>query len=122
MLYRRGQVWWYKFRFAGRVVRESSKTDSKEIARRAELKRRRELEEGLRKREAPQMLKIAAAAWLEAKKPTLAPKSYQIERTNLGHLLPVLGQDLLTDIDPNDVSRYSADQAPREGGPQNGQP
>ena len=59
MLYRRGQVWWYKFKFAGRAFVESAKTSSKEIARRAELKRRRELEEGfhgLKKREAPQTL------------------------------------------------------------------
>jgi integrase len=109
MLYKRGQIWWYKFRFGGRLFPESAKTTSKDVARRAELKRRRELEEGfhgLRKREAPQTLKVAADAWLETKKPTLAPKSYVIEKTNLGHLLPVLGQRLLNDLNPSDVSRY----------------
>jgi hypothetical protein len=86
MLYRRGGVWWFKFRFAGRTFRESAKTTSKEIGRRAETKRRRELEEGyhgLKKREAPQALKAASDAWLEMKKPTLAAKSYLIEKTNL---------------------------------------
>ena len=47
----------------------------------------------------------SAETWLEFKKCALAPKSYQIERTNLGHLLPV-GQQLLSDIDAINVSRY----------------
>ncbi|HLG55521.1 MAG TPA: tyrosine-type recombinase/integrase, partial [Vicinamibacterales bacterium] len=83
--------------------------DSKELARRGEIKRRRELEEGflgLKKRQVPQTFKSASAAWLELKKPTVAPKTHQIERTNLGHILPVLGQKLLTDIDAADISRY----------------
>ena len=109
MLYRRGRVWWYRFMFAGRRFQESAKTTSKDVARRAFLKRRRELEEGvhgLKKRKAPQPLKVAAHAWLESKKPTIARKTYIIESTNLGHLLPELGHHLLTDIGPIDISRY----------------
>lgn len=109
MLYRRGATWWFKFKFAGRMFRESAKSNSKEVARRAELKRRRDLEEGyhgLKKRHAPQSLKVASDEWLEMKRPTLAPKSYLIEKTNLGHLLPVIGHSLLTDIRAEDVSRY----------------
>lgn len=120
MLYRRGRIWWYKFKFAKRVIQESSKSDSKDVARRAELKRRRDVEEGfhgLRKREPPQTLKAAAAAWLETKKPTLAPKSYLIERTNLGHLLPVLGQRLLNEIDASDVSRYQQHRLKEKAAP-----
>ena len=44
-VYKRGQVWWYEFIFAGRRVRESVKTHSKTVAKLAEQKRRRELEE-----------------------------------------------------------------------------
>jgi len=109
MLYRRGETWWWRIKFAGRTIRESAKTNSKELARRAETKRRRELEEGfhgLKKRQAPQSLKSASDAWLEMKRPTIAPKTYQIEKTNLSHILPSLGQKLLTDIDANDISRY----------------
>src|SRR5579872_4697500 len=39
-------VWWYDFIFAGKRIRESAKTTSKTLARMAEQKRRRELEEG----------------------------------------------------------------------------
>ena len=124
MLYRRGEAWWYKFKFAGRVFRESAKTNSKDLARRVELKRRRDLEEGyhgLRKRHAPQIVKQASEEWLEFKRPTLAPKSYLIEKTNLGHLLPVLGQKLLTDIRPDDQPLPTAPHQGK-GITKNGQP
>ena len=120
MLYRRGQVWWYKFKFAGRLFQESSKTTTKEVARRAELKRRRELDEGfhgLRKREAPQSLRTASDAWLELKKPTFAPKTYLIEKTNLGHILPILGQRLLSDLDAADISRYQQGRLKEKAAP-----
>jgi hypothetical protein len=45
-VFQRGKVWWYKFRFAGREIIESSKSRSKTVAREAEKQRRRELEEG----------------------------------------------------------------------------
>jgi hypothetical protein len=43
---KRTKVWYYKFIFAGRLVKESAKSTSKTVAREAEKKRRRELEEG----------------------------------------------------------------------------
>ena len=63
MLYRRGEVWWFRLKFAGTTIRESSKSRSKAIARRAERKRLQELEEGfngLRKRLAPLTFAVAA--------------------------------------------------------------
>ena len=45
-LYKRGDIWWYKFKFAGQTIRESSKSTSKTLARDAERARRRELEIG----------------------------------------------------------------------------
>ena len=46
-LFQRGDIWWYEFWFAGRRIRESSKSESKTVAKSAEKNRRRELEEGL---------------------------------------------------------------------------
>lgn len=109
MLYRRGGRWWFKFRFAGRLFREPAKSSSKTLARDAERKRRLQLEEGyhgLKKRQAPQTLKSAAAAWLEMKQPTIAAKTHRIEKTHLTHILPVLGDKFISDIEPDDISRY----------------
>lgn len=107
-----GKTWWYEFRFGGQKIRESAKTRSKTLAQRAEQKRRAELEEGyhgLKKRQGPKLFMVAAEEWLELKKPTLAPKSYIIEETNLRlHLLPVFGPKLISDIasDAKNVADY----------------
>jgi integrase len=109
MLYRRGQVWWYKFRFAGRVFRESTKTVSKTLARQAERKRHQKLEEaihGIRKRVAPVSFSVAADDWMKLKKPTWATKSYEVEERNLKHVKPVVGSFLLIDITAEDVADY----------------
>ncbi len=103
------KTWWYEFHFAGQKIRESTRSRSKTLAGRAQQKRKQELEEGyhgLKKRAVPRLLTVAAEDWLALKKPTLAPKSYVIERTNLRHLLPVFGRVLISDIEPEDVSKY----------------
>ena len=77
-IFRRGEVWWYKFQFAGQVFRESSKSESKTIARDAERSRRRELEGSYNRISKPrtaQLFSVAAEAWLGAKIAHLSPRS-----------------------------------------------
>jgi hypothetical protein len=69
-LYKRGDVWWYKFRFAGQMIRESSKSESKTVAKDAERVRRRELEESwnqIKRRKLPPLFSLAAADWLKTR-------------------------------------------------------
>jgi integrase len=110
-VYKRGKngTYYYDFEFAGQRIKESSKSRSKTIAIEAERKRRRELEEGFNgvgKRVQPKLFKIAAENCLAQKAHTLAPRSLLIERTNLKHILPVLGKLLLTDIGSDSVASY----------------
>jgi integrase len=110
-VYRRGDVWWYKFRFGGQMIRESSKSESKTIARDAERSRRRELEQGFNRIERHRsalLFSVAAEEWLTAKKAHLAPRSVVIERANLKHLTPFFGKMLLCDVRGEDVGRYQA--------------
>src|ERR1043166_3367964 len=103
------KTWWYEFHFAGQKVRESAKTRSKELARRAEAARRRQMEEGyhgLKKRVAPKLFSAAADEWLTLKTPAISERSYAIERANLKHLLPEVGALLITDIDGKRISAY----------------
>src|SRR6201986_4537592 len=44
-IFKRGGVYWYHFLFAGRHIQETTKSSSKTLAKAAEQKRRRELEE-----------------------------------------------------------------------------
>ena len=114
------KTWWYEFHFAGQKVRESAKTRSKELARRAENARKREMEEGyhgLKKRTAPKLFNVAADELLVMKKPTLAERSYIIEQANLKHIRPVFGKQLITDIDGKDISRYQQERLQAEASP-----
>ena len=43
MLFKRGNVWWYKIKFNGAEIRDSANTDSKTMADAAEKARRRKL-------------------------------------------------------------------------------
>ena len=114
------KTWWYEFHFAGQKVRESAKTRSKEMARRAENARRRDLEEsyhGLKKRTPPRLFNVAADEWLAIKKPVLAERSYAIEEANLKHLRPSFGKLLITDIDGKDISSYQGRRLEEKASP-----
>jgi integrase len=112
-LYRRGDVWWYKFRFAGQVVRESSKSESRTVAKEAERSRRRELEESFNRISRPrtvQLFPAAAETWLKTKIAHLSLRSVIIERANLKHINPYFGKMLLCDITADDIARYQAER------------
>jgi len=80
-VYRRGQVWWYKFHFANQVIRQSAATGSKTVARNAERVRRRELEEGLNgiRRQRARLFSVAAQEWLDLKRSVVSARSVQID-------------------------------------------
>jgi len=110
-LYKRGDVWWYKLRFAGQTLRESSKSRSKTVAKEAERARRRELELGFNridKQQVTQLFSIAAENWIKTKRAHLAPRSVVIECTNLKHLNPHFGRKLVCDIGSDDVAQYQS--------------
>lgn len=110
MLFRRGKIYWYKIKFAGRVYRESTKSTNVRLAERAERKRHQQLEESYNgitlERQQPQLFSVAADEWLELKEHAIAPKSYAIEKCNLKHLRKHFGQRLLCDISAETISRY----------------
>jgi integrase len=111
-LYKRGDVWWFKFRFAGQIIRESSKSASKTIAQDAERARRRKLEEGwnqIKRRALPPVFERAGSAWLDAEEPHLATRTYEIYEVALRcHLKPAFGGLLLCDIDSGRIASYQA--------------
>ena len=110
-VYKRGDVWWYKFSFAGQTIRESTKSKSRTVARDAERSRRRQLEQGFNRIErlpVAQMFSVATENWLRTKEAHLAPRSVAIERANLKHLNPYFGKMLICDIRADHVAHYQA--------------
>jgi integrase len=97
------------------MSRESSKSESKTVAKDAERVRRRELQESwnqIKRRTLPPTLECGGYAWLEAEKPHLAVRTYEIYEAALRcHLKPALGPSLLCDID---AARFASYQAKRK--------
>ena len=111
MLWQRGEekTWWYRFKFAGRVFEESTRTSNRRRAERILVKRRNGLEEGLhglRKRVTPVLFRVAAQDWLKAKTPSLAPRTVELHECCLVHVNGVLGGLLITDTEARDISDY----------------
>ena len=107
-VYRRGEVWWYKFTFNGQPIRESAKTSSKTVARSAEHARRRELELGVNKipkRERVPLFPQAAEVWLVGKS-GLAPRSKERYEQCVITLKLDFGRRLICDIDEQDICEF----------------
>lgn len=89
-------------------IQESSKSDSKTIAKEAERARRRELEESwnqIKPRKLPPLFSVAAEEWLKTRT-GIAPvteKSYRLAIDSLGR---AFGKRLLCDLSGADVAEY----------------
>jgi integrase len=108
-LFKRGKIWWFKFKYAGRPYRESAGTANEQLALKIERKRRREVEEvahGIRRPSAPVLLSVASKDWLELKEPTWAKKTHVNASLDVGHLKKHLGGLLLSDITDKDIADY----------------
>jgi integrase len=108
-VFKRGDVWWYKFRFAGRLIRESTKGDSKTLAKDAEKKRRRELEEGYNnltdsRTERVQTIRAIADGYLEEYK--LRHRSASFAGYALSHVTDFFGSMMVVDVSDGTVSEY----------------
>jgi len=107
-VYKRGGVWWYKFRFAGQMIRESSKSESKTLARDAERSRRRELEGSwnqIKRRKLPPIFSVAAADWLKTRT-SVAPSTTRSYKLAISNLTQDFGKQLLCDISAQDLAAY----------------
>lgn len=119
MIYRRGNVWWYKFSFQSTIIRESTGLTSKDAARHAERKRHTELREGragVSQRKRVPLFNTAADEYLSNKKSEWATSTATGEAINIRHLKSFFAHHLLTDITAADVSQYR-DQRLKEVAP-----
>lgn len=101
-LFKRGNVWWYEFKHLGTRYRESTHTDDKQTAGRAERQRRKRVEESGNDLEpVARPVKVAKAVrdFLE-EKDTWAQRTRGIHENSWKHLAPYFGELLLQDISP----------------------
>jgi len=116
-VFKRGEVWWYKFYFAGRLIRETSKSTSKTVAKSAEQQRRRELEAGFHnisevRQQRIRSLKEIIDEYLVGYR--LRFRAARFAEYALGHVSRLLGTKLTVDIDASSVLGFQEDRL-REG-------
>lgn len=111
--FKRGGVYWFKFRFQGQLIRETARTGSKTVAREAERARRRELElavNGIKKRARIPLFSFAAKEWAKTKS-SLAPKSIERFDHHVATLTKEFGGRLVCDIGADDISALQRKRA-----------
>lgn len=113
-------VWWYKFYFAGQCIRESAKTTSKTLAKQAEQKRRRELEEGFngltdRREERIRTIKDLANTYLAGYRVRM--KSVPFAEYALRHLTRHLGKQMAVEVTEKTVKDYQTARLKEKAAP-----
>jgi integrase len=119
-VFKRGKIWWYEFWFAGRRIQESTKATSKTLAKQAEQKRRRELEEGFnsiedRREERIRTIKEVAKDYLESY--ILRNRSGTFAEYAIGHLTRLLGATMIVDADEAMVLGYQEQRLREKAAP-----
>jgi integrase len=119
-LFKRGNIWWYSFFFAGQLVRESSKSASKTIAKTAEQERRRELEAGYNNVKEVRQNRIRSlediiGEYLIGYR--LRYRSATFAEYALGHVSRLLGSKLVVDINEAAVMGYQEDRLREKAAP-----
>jgi integrase len=119
-LFRRGNIWWYSFFFAGQLIRESSRSTSKTIAKSAEQERRRELEAGYNNVKEVRQNRIRTLEdiideYLVGYR--LRYRSATFAEYALGHVTRLLGRKLVVDINEAAVLGYQEDRLREKAAP-----
>src|ERR1700733_4722003 len=108
-LIRRGKIWWYEFWFAGQRIQESTRSAST-VARGAEQKRRRELEEGFNnfedaRQERVRTIRELGDAYLVSYK-LRNPQSAVFAGYAVRHVQRLLGDRMLVDVNEQIVKEF----------------
>jgi len=111
---KQSEIWWYKFSFAGRSIRESSKSTRKTLATEAERRRRHELEtayNGIRTDTPEQRVRTVGAAlkdYQRAYSVNHRPKSVAWVKDRSAHVERLLGSALMSDLSEARLTDYMA--------------
>ncbi len=109
---KKSDVWWYKFEFAGKPVRESAKTTRKTVAAQAEKDHRLRLERanaGMPTEQREQRIKTAEEvlkAYDQQYRVNHRNNSQVVVTNRSKHLTRILGTVLLPDLTPDRITAY----------------
>jgi integrase len=108
-VYRRGKKWWYKFKFGGRRIQESSKTTNKHKAELLEAKRKSDLVDGnagIRRKAPPPRFEDAVRRFLEWSRSVHRPKTHALHGTNCDTLTRYFAGKWMDEITSESVEQF----------------
>lgn len=119
-VFKRGNVYWYHFIFAGRHIQEPAKTTSKTLARAAEQRRRREPEEGFNsvadnRKDRIRTVDELASEYLEGYK--LRNRSSTFAEYALNHVKRLVGSLMVVDATERSVLDYQSTRLKEKAAP-----
>ena len=119
-VYKRGEVWWYSFNFAGSHYQESTKSKSKTLARDAQKMRRRGLEEAFNgtadnRKARVQTISTVAAGYLEDYK--VRHRAVTFATHAVGHVTRLLGDKMVVEISEKVVKGYQTSRLKETAAP-----
>lgn len=119
-LIKRGKVWWMDFMFHGRRVRRSTETSDKRLAAAILAKVTTQVVEGTffdTREEDDHTFRDMMERYLAERSNMKAPKSCVRDGTSLKHLVPVLGEKLLSEITPKSLVAYRTQRRTERAAP-----
>lgn len=106
-LFKRGQIWWVQIKRDNRLIRESTGTADRGIAKKKEAGLIVDFDKhGLRNKGKKKTFKDMADRYMQEYAIQKAPKSMRRDKFLLKHLLPVFGDLSLIRITPDRIVRY----------------
>src|SRR5215469_10441690 len=123
MIYKRGEVYWYKFMWQGKLIRESTKQGNDKVARQMEAAHRTSLakgEVGIReKKPAPTVIEFCEKRFEPWVKTTTAPKTwldfYRVGVRAIKAYRPIAGLRL-DEVTSETIAEFAAHRREQKGG------
>jgi len=109
-LFRRGQVWWMRFKVQGRLERRSTRTTNRKLAQRVFDRVKGELAEGLWFQKLPgedkTFKEMMEKYMVEHSSRNKAPKSHKRDKSLRDHLVGFFGDFTLVEVTPSLIAEY----------------
>ena len=121
-LFKRGSVWWMRFTYQGKQIKESTETDDKKLAQRIYDKVKGEVAEGKWFEKLPgedrTFKEMMERYMTEHSARNKAPKSHRRDKSLRDHLVGHFGDLTLAEITPSHISDYKNKRRAKGAAPQ----
>ena len=110
-VFKRGNVWWIRYSYKGKIIRETSASENKTVAKQLLSVRKAEIAQGklkIKSKDSQIMFGEYSLAFLRWAKIHRKPKSALRYQVSLNQLTPFFNNQKLVDITKKDIERYKA--------------